>query len=527
MKRSISRKLLLRLILFTVALAICFCLLITAVYTRRVNERYEYVGASLTSSLSDVIDGDRAVGYLKTMEKDSYYLYIRDVVMELDKSFGSQAVYIVVADDKQIQYIWSDTDPGGTALGYVEIITPNEQAWMYNMMNDQPVPSMMYFDDPTYGHLATVCTPIRNSEKKVTALALVDFDANQISGAILRIVLMSVGIVTLLTIIYILLFYRYVRHNIIQPIQNLTGATAEITDNLDSGKVFHADIHSGDELETLSKSFEKMDGDLRHYIEDNERITEEKGRITAELNLASAIQHGQLPQVFPAFPDRRDLDIYASMTPAKTVGGDLYDFYLVDDSHLAMVIADVSGKGIPASLFMMISRILIKNHVKAGESPATALTSVNTQLMENNKTNQFVTVWLAVLDLETGKGMAANAGHEHPALCRAGGRYELVTYKHSPPVAITDFTVFREHSFEMFPGDSLFVYTDGVTEATDAHEELFGTDRMLEALNKEPDALPEQVTQNVMEGIRLFVGEAEQFDDITMLAFRYNGPEKA
>jgi serine phosphatase RsbU (regulator of sigma subunit) len=246
-------------------------------------------------------------------------------------------------------------------------------------------------------------------------------------------------------------------------------------------------------------------------------------RIETELNMATDIQASQLPRLFPAFPQRDEFDLFASMTPAKEVGGDFYDFFLVDDDHIGLVMADVSGKGVPAALFMMIARVLIKTHLQNGESPGEALKNVNEQLCEGNEAELFVTVWTAVLEISTGKGIAANAGHEHPALRRAGSGFELVTYRHSPAVATMEGINFKEHEFVLFPGDSLFVYTDGVTEATNSNNELLGTDRMIEALNKNPDASPEEVLSNAMAGIQAFVGSAEQFDDITMLCIKYNG----
>ena len=260
--------------------------------------------------------------------------------------------------------------------------------------------------------------------------------------------------------------------------------------------------------------------DLMNKYENQEKTA---ARIGAELNMATDIQASQLPRLFPAFPNRPEFDVFASMTPAKEVGGDFYDFFLVDEDHIGLVMADVSGKGVPAALFMMISRVLIKSRLQNGESPGEALQNVNEQLCENNDTGLFVTVWAAVLDVKTGKGLAVNAGHEHPAVRRAGGQYELVTYRHSPAVATMEGIPFKEHEFELAPGDSLFVYTDGVAEATNANNELFGNERMLEALNRNPDAMPEQVLSGVMDGINEFVAGAEQFDDITMLCLRFNG----
>ncbi len=281
---------------------------------------------------------------------------------------------------------------------------------------------------------------------------------------------------------------------------------------------------TGDEIEVLAESFAKQSARTRLYIEQIKRVTAEKERIEAELDMASRIQASQLPRLFPPFPDRIEFSLYASMTPAKEVGGDFYDFFMIDDDHMGFVMADVSGKGVPAALLMMVSRVLIKSGLQNGKGPAETLESVNNQLCESNDADFFVTVWCAVLEISTGKGIAANAGHEHPALRRVGGRYELQVYKHSMPVGTIKDIPFRQHAFQMNPGDSFFVYTDGVAEATNEQKELYGTERMLAALNKDPDAQPEQVLGNVTQDINSFVDGAEQFDDITMLSFRYLGP---
>ena len=283
-------------------------------------------------------------------------------------------------------------------------------------------------------------------------------------------------------------------------------------------------LRTGDEIEVLAGSFADLSARTLQYLDQVKKVTAEKERIAAELSMATAIQASQLPRLFPAFPNRSEFDVYASMTPAKEVGGDFYDFFMIDDDHIAIVMADVSGKGVPAALFMMVSRVLIKSHLQNGEKVSEALANVNDQLCEGNEAEFFVTVWVGVIEISTGKGTAANAGHEHPALRRAGGSYELITYRHSPAVATLQGLRFREHEFELHPGDSFFVYTDGVTEASKADHELFGNDRLITALTRDPDAAPEEILKNVMDGITQFVSGAEQFDDITMLCFKYFGP---
>ncbi len=265
----------------------------------------------------------------------------------------------------------------------------------------------------------------------------------------------------------------------------------------------------------------------RKAIYEQKAETEKTERLATELNLASEIQTNVLPNIFPVFPERKEFTLHASMTPAKEVGGDFYDFFFVDDDHIALVMADVSGKGVPAALFMMVARTLIKNRAMMGGTPSEILYDVNRQLCEGNVAELFVTVWLGILEISTGKGLAANAGHEHPVIRTNNDEYKLIVYRHSPAVAVMDGMTFKEHEFELHPGDSIFVYTDGVAEATNASDELFGSERMLEALNKDPDAMPEQVLANVMRGIDDFVQGAEQFDDITMLSLKYFGPAQS
>ena len=325
---------------------------------------------------------------------------------------------------------------------------------------------------------------------------------------------------TLEVLVFLALFvmiFLLVKRLVVNNIDRVNESLTKITDG-DLDEV--VDVRANVEFASLSDDINSTVTTLKRYI------AEAAARIDQELEIARAIQVSVLPRSFPAFPERSEFDIYASMDPAKEVGGDFYDFFLVDEDHLALVMADVSGKGIPAAMFMMTAKTLIKNFTMAGGTPAQILSDVNEQLCEGNDAELFVTVWLAILELSTGRGTAANAGHEHPVIRRAGGKFELVTYRHSPAVAAMEGIRFREHPFELRPGDRLFVYTDGVPEATNANNELFGNERMLDALNSDPEAAPEQLLHNVRASIDAFVGEAPQFDDITMLGLSYFGPQR-
>jgi len=259
----------------------------------------------------------------------------------------------------------------------------------------------------------------------------------------------------------------------------------------------------------------------------------EMERIGKELDMAAGIQADMLPRVFPAFPQRGEFDLYASMEPAKEVGGDFYDFFLVDDDHLALVVADVSGKGVPAALFMMISKTVLKNTAGTGASPAEVLSEVNAQLCDNNKNNMFVTVWLGILEISTGKLTWADGGHEKPLLYHDGSwsfvkkHMGIALAMMEPELFDDDDPPYVDQQLQLEPGDVLFQYTDGIPEATDAHGKLFGDERLLAAACSAPAGDPEKLLPHIRACVEAFVKGTPQFDDMTMLALRYNGPSGA
>ena len=312
---------------------------------------------------------------------------------------------------------------------------------------------------------------------------------------------------------------------IVKPLERLT---KRINSQLKGGAVFTMEdaYRTGDEIEILAEAFADLTKRTQDYIGEIITITAEKKRIGTELALATRIQADMLPNIYPAFPERPEFDIYATMTPAKEVGGDFYDFFLIDDTHLGLVMADVSGKGVPAALFMMISKMLVQNYAMTGRSPAEVLRSVNNQICANNREEMFVTVWFGILDIETGTVTAANAGHEYPAMMLTDGRFELVKDKHGFVIGGMEGIRYKEYELKLLPGSRLFLYTDGVPEATNADNEMFGTDRMLEALNLDPTAEPKAVLDNVRSAVDGFVKDAEQFDDLTMLCVEYKGTER-
>lgn len=452
-------------------------------------------------------DGDITFLSLVIPDEDSVCFYIDAMVEEMGDDPANQLPY-------------------GSDILYVDAANPDDPADMEKYITiweryaenkgiDEPLVT-----DNDYGYNYTGVSVILDENGQAIAEIQYILDMSEVraylNSFLINMLLISFAIIALTIIAYIF----FVRKMVTKPVGKLTAFTQEIT-KTSAFENQRIEIKTGDEIESLSNSFNFMLEELENYIANLSKVTAEKERIGAELDVAKHIQASMLPCIFPAFPERHEFDIYASMTPAKEVGGDFYDFFLVDEDHLAMVMADVSGKGVPAAMFMMISKTLIKSAAQSGLSPKAVLEKVNNQLCENNDAEMFVTVWLGILEISTGKMQCANAGHEYPAIMRKDGSFELYKDKHGFVLAGMENVRYREYELELNTGDRLFVYTDGVPEATDSSNTLYGTDRMICALNQAKDGSCSQLLDALHRDVDSFVGEADQFDDITMLCLEY------
>lgn len=524
-KTSLNKKVLNSIVLFALVLVITTGALVCIQYYFSQKQQYSEQAFDFARTAASVIDGDRVLGYVETEEKDEYYYEILDFLNATQYETNLKYYYVFVPYENDLVYVWDAVNVEGACdLGHHEAyMSEKSKADTFEIFRQNPPEKISIQKDKKYGHIASAYSPIFNSSGDPVAVVGVDLSIPGFRKTIVMYMLLVLAAIFTITIIALAVFYSSVEKNIIKPIGILTKSAEEMIDNLERDREVDIDIHTGDEIENLADAIKKMDGDLHEYIRELSAVTAEKERIGTELNVAKRIQESMLPSIFPPFPERREFELYASMIPAKQVGGDFYDFFMVDETHIALVMADVSGKGVPAALFMAISKVLLKTSMQSGRGPSETLERVNNQLLEGNDTGLFVTVWIAVIDITTGKGIAANAGHMHPVLRRKDGEYELIKYRHSPALSTIEDIPFREHEFELRPGDSLFVYTDGVTEATNAEEELFGEDRLVETLNRNSEVRTAEILPVVKTAIDEFVGDAPQFDDITMMIFNYEG----
>ena len=379
-----------------------------------------------------------------------------------------------------------------------------------------------------YGWMCTAGVPVRAQSGEVTCFVLSDITLQNVISGIWRFVLQyTIGLV-LVILLFGFFLTRHLKKTVVEPINAITEASRRYTADKKAGvqntaHFTHLEVHTGDEIENLALTVKDMERDLQDHEQNLTRIAAEKQRISTELALANKIQADMLPNIFPAFPDRDEFNIYASMTPAKEVGGDFYDFFFIDHDRLAMVIADVSGKGIPAAMFMVMAKGIIETQCMSGKTPAEILADVNKMICAKNHEKMFVTVWLGILDLRSGELTAANAGHEYPVIKEPDSDFEVMHDKHGFVIGGFKRMKYEDYIIKMKPGSKLFVYTDGVTEAADADDRLFGVERTVLSLNKAKNASPQTLLETVDADVREFAGDAEQFDDLTMMCVEYYG----
>lgn len=533
MKVSLRTKAVLGIISMSVIISATAVALSYRTYANTMDEHYMSLATDLAYTASEMVDTEKIQQYVNTLKQDEEYDNQLDILRRIQSANSVDCIYILEMRETETCTIM-DTDPE-MEFGHVDpLVQPMSQ-------EDG---SLVYISNTdSYGWLCSAMVWMRDDSGHGYAVMCVDISMNDVMADrmdFLRVVLFAILLAMVAAcVILVLLVNRFV----VNPINQVARAALQYVsdrrtsegrsastgvrristgeDGEEHSAISKLNIRTGDEIQALSEAIKTMELEINEYIQDLTTVTAEKERIGAELNVATQIQADMLPRIFPAFPEREEFDVYATMNPAKEVGGDFYDFFLVDDDHLAVVIADVSGKGVPAALFMVIAKTLIKNHAQNQEAPGTVFTQTNEQLCEGNDAGLFVTGWMGVLEISTGKFVYVNAGHNPPLLKRAGGTFEWLKSRPGFVLAGMEGVRYRENTLQLEPGDRLYLYTDGVTEATNSHEELFGDERLQNALNEYMDLPVEQFLPKIKECIDAFVGDADQFDDITMLALDY------
>ncbi len=528
------------------AIVLCIGLAVMSYFSFKdaIETRYEEQIAGIVNSAAALVDSSKVRSQIETSVEEIKAGQWPSVMNDPEfKVLHEQ--FLMLAEENGLEYLFSyaptpegfylytqniregedyygpvgDFNPAGVNYSY-------EDVDLANRILVDPTVDRIYISDTQYGYLITAFAVVPDENGEPFLLVGADLSMDEVKDTLRQYLLTVCLIAAAIVLVFIVLYLFYLRRGMIRPLQMLVDGAVRFVKTGEGHEStlqkMNVQVGTGDEIEDLANAFNKMSEDIVTYIHDLTAVTAEKERIGAELNVATTIQASMLPSNFPAFPERQDFDIYATMNPAKEVGGDFYDFFLIDDDHLGVVVADVSGKGVPAALFMVRSMTLIKTQAMTGLNPGAVLTNVNEELCANNEGELFVTVWLGILELSTGKVTFANAGHEQP-LVRHDGRYSYQVQKAGFVLGGMEGMRYRDQELQLNPGDALFQYSDGVTEATNAQNQLYGTQRLLDVINGFADMSPDLLLPAMKENIDTFVGEAPQFDDITMLGVVYKG----
>ena len=528
---SIAVKSMVGIVSLLVVFAVIIGIIGFRVFSDAIMDQYADGAFHTAESASLLIDRDRIDALAESEGKTEEYRKTWQDFDSLCNSQGATFIYVIqpdTTDYRHITFLISTMNRSSHYdlydFGYVRDTTNDEYRMKYKRLYDHVSGKELVIRNKGYietdPHI-TAMIPLNNTNGDTKAILCVQRQMDQLVR-VRRIYAKNTLIVMIIIALFVITMqYRYQRKLIIDPLKKITNEASRFAkENVSTEGKLTDSIKNRDEIGVLADSVDQMEDKIEDYVKNLTEVTKENERMGTELDLATRIQREMLPD---RFPDRREFSLYATMDPAREVGGDFYDFFPVDDDHLCLVIADVSGKGVPAALFMMASMIMISDNAKAGKSPAEVLDSVNKGICESNREKMFITLWLGILEISTGKLTCANAGHEYPVLMEKGGEYRLIKDAHSFVLGGIKSAKYKEYELKLNEGSSLFVYTDGVPEAINRDNEMFGTDRMLSVLNEDTDRTPEEEITAVRKAVSDFEGDQERFDDVTMLCIRYCG----
>lgn len=498
--------------------------------------QYNDSAYEIANSAKEILNPDKFDEYLSDGMTDAEYSDILNKLNILAKNANVNFIYVVKVDfnaDGTLNYTYIyetkpqmfDLEP--YPLGYTEYGLKKAYAdGVADIMKNGGEKMEYYSDTEATGYHTTVAVAVRDSDGEPAAMLCVEKPMTRLEEAG-RTYLKAVLAGTALTAaVFSAVYVMFLLKTVINPVLNTANEVRRFAlDSIPSDALLS--VKRNDEIGVLERSIGKMEKDIADYMKNLAAVTAERERVNAELEVAARIQASMLPSeftgTFSEFPDLSGIDIAALMCPAKEVGGDFYDFFAVDGSHVAVVAADVSGKGVPAALFMAIGKTLIKDRTMSGKALENVFGEVNDLLCGSNSEGLFITAFEGVLDLESGEFLYVNAGHATPFIRGRDGVFKPHRIASGFVLAGMDGIKYKCGSLMLEAGDMLFQYTDGVTEASNVNNELYGEERLEAALNRNASLPPKELLPKIKEDIDAFAGNAPQFDDITMICFEYKG----
>ncbi|MBQ7160011.1 MAG: serine/threonine-protein phosphatase [Treponema sp.] len=531
--RSITFNMPAYVILFCALVAFAICYIGYTEFENLSDTEYTKFSNQFAYTALSYIDADKLVDYARTRQADEEWKAVNERLRYLtDIGYLAEIAVVIPDPDNYNSYTYVfdtiNTTISTMASPHPLGATNTESNSGDNTIHDKlmlviglGINHSEFIEDEYFGAYIMSGIPITNSQGENVAAVLVKKPMNEQMFLRQRYLRSTIIASIVITLFIVVLYIFMVIFKILRPLRFITFETSHFAEHGGTLSGVLKKVHNKDEFGILAHSIEKMSEDMTKYISAITSMAAEKERISTELNVATEIQANMLPTDYPAFPDRNDFDLFASMTPAKEVGGDLYNYLLLDDDHLLLTVGDVSGKGVPAALFMVITKTLLTSHAVQHLSPSEILETTNNQLCENNTSSMFVTCWLGILTLSTGELRFVNAAHPH-AIIYSDGEFKYLETKANLMLGGMEGTVYDEHIVTLKHGDRLLIYTDGVTEATDENNVLFAEERLLESAKKTLALNAKDTVKSITEDINEFIGKADQFDDLTMLDFIYN-----
>lgn len=535
-----------------IALCIAFALIVSLgtgiigyfTFYKNIMDQYDNYLKDMLNETVAVIDGDDLQECIKTLEKSEKYYETQEFLDNLKNNSSIEYIYILqplnlneennmmyvmtgVRDNEK--YIYDDVITLGNMTG-TEYSPDFAQIYINTMTTTGDI--VYHKNNTEFGYMYTAMKPIHNSKGEPICVLSIDYSMNKLYDTIKRFVIYEVLGCIMLSLIFILFQIVWLRRRVVNPLSSLEKSAVQLYESShnattpDDMKFEKPYTSVNDEISSLSDTLERMAENLKRNMNSLVKESQSRERIESELGVATRIQRRMIPNVFPDTFKTDGIDMYAEIDQAPEMGGSFYDYYVMDDDHLAFVIADVSGKGVSAALFMVIAKTMIRNQLINGTmSPAEAFENVNNHLCHGNDFHLDVSAWLGILEISTGRIVVANAGHNSPAIGRKGRKYEICIDTYGPPLGAMSGISYQEYEIVLEKGDTLFLYTDGIIDTENPNDEKFGINRMLEILNDNPRATIETLLKNMKTEIDLFMEGVRQKDDIAMMGIRLSEDE--
>ena len=531
--KTLNSKFTLLFVLLALMLCVVLCLFYGLITWQKYTDFYWEKALAAAKMAASYVDGDRIGSYLETGTTDAYYDALFETLQVIRREQNTRYLYIYIPAEDHFTYVMDVTLPQDdldwySQMGDVYEYTKVEYTYLLDdVKNARPCQQKILLLQNAYGPGVSAWAPVLDSAGNVAAMVECDVTLDVVIDALRDFLLEAIGVCCALVLIVVLALSVITRKMVSRPIARLTENVRSFVQG-DTLTYPQEPIQTGDEIQTLSEAFGKMAEDIEAYTKNVSAIAAEKERISTELTLATDIQTSLLQQKFPAYPERDEFDLYAAIQPAKVVGGDFYDFFLIDARHLGVVAGSISGRGIPAALFMVVAKTVIKNQMMTGMPVEEAMSVINARLYETSTANMTVHAFVGVLDTSDGTLCYVNAGETVPILMRRDSAYEFLSGQKMSPLAQTEHISYRRMTLTLRQGDRLVLCSRGVLETRDASGRPFGADRLHTALNSRRASLKtlKILACAIRDEVLAFAEETPQ-EDITVLALSYQKGDRA